>query len=148
MSLLRCLQTCTAAAALYAILGACGAPLPRIGPRVIVRPRPPRAEVTIRSLTGTWAAVWRTPDGLDTLTLSIVQRGDTLSGTLIVQGRGLASDPTRPARLSIVGRFTLEFDQSPDGVVVRGQPDASGDRISASISGLSAHPLVVTLRRR
>jgi len=32
-------------------------------------------------------------------------------------------------------------------VVVHGRPDASGDRISASISGLSVHPVVVTFRR-
>ena len=148
MPLLRCLQTCTAAAALFAILGACGLPAPRLGPRVIVRPRPPRAEVIIRSLTGVWVAVWRTPDALETLTLSTVQSGDALSGTLIVQGRSLASDPARPAQLSILGRFTLELGQSHERVVVRGQPDATCDGISASISGLSAQPVVVTFRRQ
>ena len=148
MPLLRCFQICTAAAALFAILGACGVPVPRAGTRIITRPRPPQAEVTIRSLTGTWVAAWRTPDGLETLALSIVQRGDALSGTLIVQGRGLASDPTRPAQLSIVGRFTLELGQPHEVVVIRGQPDATGDYISASIGGLSAHPVVVTFRRR
>jgi hypothetical protein len=145
---LRCLQTCTAAAALFAVLGACGVPVPHPGSRVIPRPRPPRAEVTIRSLTGTWVAVWRTPEGIETLTLSIVQSGDALSGTLLAQGRGLASDPTSPARLSIIGRFTLELGQPHERVVVRGQPDSTGDRISASISGLSAQPVVVTFRRR
>ena len=145
---LRCLQTCTAAAALFAILGACGLPAPRRGTRVIVRPRPPRAEVTIRSLTGTWVAVWQTPDAAETLTLSMVQSGDALSGTLIVQGRGLASDPTKPAHLSIVGQFALELGQAHERVAIRGRPDATGDRISASISGLSAHPVVVTFRRR
>jgi hypothetical protein len=104
--------------------------------------------VTIRSLTGTWVAVWRTPDGPEPLTLSIVQRGDGLSGTLLVQGRGLASDPTRPAQLSIIGRFTLELGQSHEQAVILGQPDATGDRISASISGLSAHLVVVTFRRQ
>ena len=91
---LRCLQICTAAAALFAILGACGVPATRPpGTRVIVRPRPPRAEVTIRSLTGTWVAVWQTPDAVETLTLSIVQRGDALSGTLVVQGRSVGERP-------------------------------------------------------
>lgn len=150
MFLLRCLQICTAAAALFAILGACGlrgAPT-RLGPRVLPRPRPPHAEVTIRSLTGTWVAVWRTPDGLDTLTLSVVQSGEALSGALFVKGRRLASDPARPAQLSILGRFTLELGQTHEVVVIRGQPDATGDRITASISGLSTNPVVVTFRRQ
>ena len=149
---LRVLQTVTAAAALFAILGACGVrglTLPSPGPpRGIARPRPPQAEVTIRTLTGTWVAVWQTPDGLDTLTLSLVQRGDSVSGTLIVQGRGLASDPMKPAPLSIIGRFRLEVGQSHETVVVAGRPDATGDRISAAISGLSLNPLVLTFRRR
>jgi hypothetical protein len=145
---LRVLQTLTAAAALFAILGACGLPPPGRATRVVVRPRPPRAEVTIRSLTGTWAAVWRTPDGLETLTLSVVQSGDALSGTLSVQGRSLASSPARPAQLDVAGQFALALGQSHERVVVLGRPDATGNRISASISGLSGHPVVVTFQRQ
>jgi hypothetical protein len=145
---LRCFQTLTAAAALFAILGACGLAPTLSNPRPIVRPRPPRSEMTIRSLTGTWVAVWHAPDGVETLTLSMVQSGDALSGTLMVKGRGLASDPARPAQLSTIGRFTLELGQSQERIVVRGQPDATGDHISASISGLSADPAVVRFGRR
>ena len=145
---LRCLQTFTAAAALFAILGACGLSAPSRGTRVIVRPRPPRAEVTIRSLTGTWVAVWQTPDAIQALTLSLVQSGDALVGTLVVQSRALASDPARPAHLDVVGQFALGFGQEQEIVVVRGRPDATGDRISASISGLLAQPVSLTFRRR
>jgi len=137
-----------AAAALFAILGACGLPPPGRPTRVIVRPRPPRAEVTIRSLTGTWVAVWQTPDAVETLTLSIVQSGDTLAGRLIVQGRALASDPARPAHLDAAGQFVLGFGQAHENVIVRGRPDMTGDRISASISGLAAHPAAVVFHRR
>jgi len=145
---LRFLQTCTAAAALFAILGACGLPAPGRGTRVIVRPRPPRAEVTIRSLTGTWVAVWQTPDAGEALTLSLVQSGDALAGTLIAQGRSLASDASQPARLDVAGQFALGFGQAHERLVIRGRPDATGDRISASISGLSAQPAAVTFRRQ
>ena len=148
MSSLRCLQTCTAAAALFAILGACGMPPPGRPTRVIVRPRPPRAEVTIRSLTGTWLAVWQTPDAVETLTLSIVQSGDALAGTLIVQGRALPSDPARPAHLDAAGQFAIRFGQSHENIVVRGRPDVTGDRISVSISGLAAHPVVAVFHRQ
>ena len=69
-------------------------------------------------------------------------------GRLIVQGRALASDPARPAHLDAAGQFALGFGQSHESVVVRGRPDITGDRISASISGLAAHPVVVVFRRR
>jgi hypothetical protein len=104
--------------------------------------------VTIRSLTGTWLAVWQTPDAVETLTLSIVQSGDALAGTLIVQGRGLASDPVRPTHLDAAGQFVIGFGQPNENVVVRGRPDATGDRISVSISGLAAHPVAVVFHRR
>ena len=147
MSLLRCLQTCTAAAALFAALGACGLPPPGRPTRVILRPRPPRAEMTIRSLTGMWVAVWQTPDRVETLTLSLVQSGDTLTGTLVVQGRSLSSDSRRPASLDLAGQFAIEFGQSLENVIVRGRPDATGDRIFTSVSGLSTQPASLTFRR-
>lgn len=147
MPSLRCLQTFTAAAALFAILGACGLAPAVSAPRPIARPRPPRAEVTIRSLTGTWVADRETPDGAETLTLSMVQSGDALAGTLIVQGRALASDPAQPAHLDAAGQFVLGLGHAHE-IVVRGRPDAMGDRISTSISGLSALPVVVTFARQ
>jgi hypothetical protein len=98
---LRGLQTCTAAAALFAVLGARGLPPPGRATRAIVRPRPARTEVIIRSLTGTWVGVWQTPHALEALTLSIVQSGDALAD---VHGQGrTASDPTRPAHLDVAG---------------------------------------------
>ena len=148
MSLLRSLQTLTAAAALFAILGACGLAPARSSPRPIARPHPPRPEVIIRSLTGTWVAVWQTPDGIETLTLAIVQHGDALAGTLTVHGRTLASDPTRPAHLDVNGQFGLGLGQAHEIVGVQGRSDTNGDRISALMTGLSAHPVVVTFRRQ
>jgi hypothetical protein len=144
----RPLQVCTAAAALFAVLGACGLPAPVRRPPVIVRVRPPRTEVTIRSLTGTWVALRPTPDGQDQLTIVLIQRGDTLSGTLVIDGRALASDPAVPARLDVRGGFVLGLGQTNERVVLRGRPDPTSDRIAASISGLSPQPVAVTFRRQ
>ena len=148
MPLLRCLQICTAAGALFAVLGVCGLSPPGRPTRVVVRPRPPRPHMTIRSLTGTWVGVWQTPDGVETLAISIVQSGSALSGTLTLQADTFATDPARPAHVDVNGRFALEFGRSHERVVVRGRPDASGDRIVASVSGLSTDPVPVTFRRR
>jgi hypothetical protein len=146
--LVRCLQTCTTAAALFAILGACGlTPLSR-GPRPRPYPRPPRTEVTIRSLTGTWVAHRATPDGAQFLTLTLVQSGDTLQGRLLVDERALASDPAASAFLATGGQFALRLGRTNETVVVRGRPDASADRISSVISGLWAQPEPVIFHRR
>ena len=75
MTSLRSLQTLTAGAALFAILGACGLAPARSAPRPIVRPHPPRGDLTVRSLTGRWVGVRQTPDAVETLTLSLVQSG-------------------------------------------------------------------------
>jgi hypothetical protein len=143
----RLLQTCTAAAALFAVLGACGLPARGRRARVIARPRPPRAEVTIRSLTGTWVALRQT-DGHAALTIVLIQSGDTLTGTLVVDSRSLASDPAVPARLDSNGRFTIRLGRTHERVVLGGRPDATADRIFASIIGLSAQPVLATFRRR
>ena len=92
--------------------------------RVIVRPRPPRAEVTIRSLTGTWVAVWQTPDAPRGARRFRWSRAEMrCPGRLVVQSRALASDPARPAHLDVVGQFGLGFGQAQEIVVVRGRPD-------------------------
>jgi hypothetical protein len=145
---LRCLQICTAAAALFVILGACGLPPPGRATPPVVRPPPPRPHMTIRSLTGTWLGGWQTPEGVETLTMSIVQSGSALSGTLTTQADTFATDPGRPAHVDVNGRFALEFGRSHERVVVRGRPDASADRIVASVTGLSTDPVPVTFRRR
>ena len=148
MVLLRCFQTCTAAAALFALSGACGLPAPGRTTRVVVRPRPSSPEVRIRSLTGAWVAVWRRPEADEVFTLSMVQSGDAVTGTLVVRGRTLASDPSRPARLDANGQFVLGFGQTHETIDLHGRPDSTGDRVAASISGLAAHPLVLTFRRQ
>ena len=144
----RLLQTCTAAAALFAVLGACGLPAPGRRPWVVVRPRPAPPDVTIRSLTGTWVALRQASDGEDALTIVLVQSGDTLTGTLVIDGKALGSDPSVPARLDSTGRFALEFGRTHERLTLRGRPDATADRISASIIGLSEQPMVATFRRR
>jgi len=144
----RCLQTLTAAAVIFAMLGACGLPPPRHGPRPIPRPRRPGVEITIRSLTGRWEASRPTPDGPEVLELSLVQRGDSLEGILVIGGRTLRTDPVSPARLDAAGLFVLVFGQLPQRLVVRGRPGASGDRISAWVSGVDPQPIPVTFVRR
>jgi hypothetical protein len=143
-----CLQIATAATALFAVLGACGLPPPGGRTRVVVRPRPPRAEVMIRSLTGTWEAARQSSGGDDALTLVLVQSGDTVAGTLSVGGRTFASDPAAPARLDANGRFTIVLGRMHERLVVGGRPDATADRIAASVSGWRAQPVLVTFRRR
>jgi hypothetical protein len=146
MSILRCLQTVTAAAALFAILGACGlTPLSR-GPRV--RPRPPRPEITIRSLTGTWDAVVKRDEGVETLTLTLEQSGDSLTGTLSVDGVARPSDAAWPAHLDMRGQFTLRFGQSHETIWLRGRPDASGDEIAGWITGAARASVMATFIRR
>lgn len=145
--LVRSLQTFTAAAALFAILGACGlTPLSR-GPRVRPHPRPHRTEITIRSLTGTWVATLDTPDGAETLSMSLVQSGNSLAGTLSIGGRMLASDPAQPAFIGNAGEFVLGFGQSHERVVVAARPNAGADRLSASIRRTDSPPVAVTFRR-
>jgi hypothetical protein len=144
----RCLQTFTAAAVVFAILGACGIPPPRRGPRPMPRPRRPSVAITIRSLTGRWEGSRPTSDGTQVLSLSLVQRGDTLEATLLLGDRTLATDPKWPAHLDTDGRFVLVFGQAPPTVVVRGRPDASGDRIRATITGLEPDPMVAEFQRR
>jgi hypothetical protein len=147
MPLLRCLQTCTAAAALFALLGACGLAPPRSA-RVIVRPRPPRTEITIRSLTGVWDASVPTTEGGEPVTMSLAQTGDTLKGSLTIGGRTMRSDPARPANLDLNGAFALGFGQTHERVVVRGRPDATGRRISGRVSGLGPQPVSADFIRR
>jgi len=147
MTSLRYLQTLTAGAALFAILGACGLAPARSARRPIVRPHPPRGDVTIRSLTGMWVAVRQTPDAIETLTLSLVQSGDRLTGTLTVDGQTFVSDPAREALLDLTGQFALEFGRARE-IVVRGRTETTGDRISASINGLAEQAVMVAFRRQ
>jgi hypothetical protein len=135
MPLVRRLQTVTAAAALFAILGACGlTPLSR-GPRARPRPSTPRPEITIRSLTGTWDAVVKHTDGVENLTLTLQQSGDAISGTLSIDGNVHSSDPAWPARLDARGQFTLRLGQTQETIWLRGRPDAGGDDIAGWITG-------------
>jgi hypothetical protein len=146
--LVRCLQTTTAAAALFAVVGGCGlTPLSR-GPRPRPLPRPDRPEVTIRSLTGTWVAVVETATGVETLAMSLVQSGNTLAGTLSIGGRTLVSDPGHPAFLGSVGEFSLGFGRSHERVVVAGRPSQRGDRLSASIRCIDLPPVAAIFNRR
>jgi hypothetical protein len=146
MTVLRYLQTLTAGAALFAILGACGLAPARSAPRPIVRPHPPRGDVTIRSLTGMWVGVRQTPDATETLTLSLVQSGDRLTGSLTRDGQTFTSDPARPAHLGLTGEFALEFGRAHE-IVLQGRAEATGDRISTSIKSLAGQPIVVVFRR-
>jgi hypothetical protein len=146
--LVRCLQACTAGAALFAILGACGLTPLGAGRRPRPHPRPHRAEVLIRSLTGTWAAVQDTPDGAQPLLLSLVQSGDSLTGTLSIGGRTLVSDPAHPAFLGSRGEFTLGFGRSHERVVVAGRPSPRADRLSASIRRDDLPPVAAIFTRR
>jgi hypothetical protein len=146
--LVRCLQIGTAAAALFAVLGACGlTPLSR-GPRIRPHPRPYRAEVTIRSLTGTWEAVLATPDGSATVSMSLVQSGNTLAGTLSIGGRTMASDPSHPAFLGTFGEFVLGFGPARERVVVAARPNTGADRLSATIRRTELPPAAVIFHRR
>jgi hypothetical protein len=143
----RCLQTLTAAAVVFAILGACGLPPPRRGTPVVIRPRRPATGVTIRSLTGDWEAVHGTPAGPVDVRLALVQSGDTLQGTLRVGDRILASDATWPARLDTSGRFVMVFGQSHE-IVGRARLDASGDWFSMAVAGLAEEQLSLIFQRR
>jgi hypothetical protein len=143
----RCLQTLTAAALVFAILGACGLPPPRRGPRPIPRPRRPGVEITIRSLTGRWEASRTTTDGRQRLELSLVQRGDTLEGTLLIESRTLLS-ANASARLDAAGQFVLVFGQLPQRLFVRGRPDATGDRIPVLIDGLDPQQISIVFQRK
>ena len=146
--LVRLSQTVAAGAVVFAILGGCGfAPPSRRGP-VVIRPRPPGPEVTIRSLTGEWEAVQPTASGPRMIGLSLVQRGDTVRATLAIDGRTLSDDPSRPARLDARGQFVLVFGQSTEVIVVRGRPDASEDWIAATLTGLDSEPLPTVFQRR
>jgi hypothetical protein len=144
----RCLQTVTAAAALFAILGACGlTPLSR-GPRVRARPPAPRPDITIRSLTGTWDAVVQGPDGQEILSLTLLQSGDTISGTLTVDGVAHRSDAGLPSHLDVRGHFTLGFGQSQEKLWLRARPDARGDQIAGWITGARRASVMATFVRR
>jgi hypothetical protein len=146
--LVRCLQTTTAAAALFAVLGACGlTPLSR-GPRPRPHPRPDRHEVTIRSLTGSWVAVLDTPDVAEALSMSLVQSGNSLAGTLSIGGRVLVSDPAHPALLGSAGEFSLGFGRSHERVVVAGRPTAQADRLTATIRRIDLPPVAAIFTRR
>jgi hypothetical protein len=145
MPLLRCFQTCTAAAALFALLGACGLAPPR-SQRVIVRPRPPRTEITIRSLTGVWDATINTPEGRTPLTLSVVQSGDALTAQLTFRERSWDSRPAPPARIDDSGGFVLVFGPSPE-IVLRGRASDNGVHIGARVEGLELRPAVVDFFR-
>jgi hypothetical protein len=146
--LVRCFQTGTAAAALFALLGACGFPAPARRTRIVILPRPPAATVTIRSLTGTWEGVATTPAGEDILVLVLRQTADTVAGTLTLRDRTLASRPGFPARLDSNGLFTLVLGQSHERVIVRGRPDATGSTMSASVAGIAPQSLRLRLHRR
>jgi hypothetical protein len=148
MSVLRCLQTVTAAAALFAVLGACGLAPARTMPRPISRPHPPGAEVTVRSLTGTWACVVQTPDGPRAVAASLVQHGDVLTGTLTIDGRTFPGNRVVSGRLGGSGHFRLVFGQSPETVDVHGVPDSTSDRITAWVTGVAPQPVHVTFVRQ
>lgn len=148
----RTLQTCTAAAALFAVLGACGltplsrGPRPRPSPRPL--PEPHRPEVTIRSLTGTWVAVLETREGAETLSMSLVQSGNSLAGALSFGGVTLVSDPAQPAFLGTFGEFTLGFGRSHERVVVAGRPSAKADQLTATLRRMDLPQTAVIFRRR
>ncbi len=145
--LVRSLQAVAAAAALFAMIGACGiTPLSR-GARPRRYPRPNRAAVTIRSLTGVWVAVWRIEGRERTVTLSLVQSGNTLAGTIDVGDLALVSDPMQPAFLATTGQFVMGFGRSDERVIVEARPDASGDILLAFVRGLAPQPIPLTFAR-
>lgn len=144
--LIRCLQTLTAAAVVFAILGACGIAPPRRGP-VVLRPRRPGPDVTIRSLTGEWEAVHGTAAGPRLIRMTLLQSGDSLRGSLAIGSRTLPSDPASPAQIDASGRFSIVFGQSQE-MVGRGRVDASGDWFSLEITGLEAQPISLIFQRR
>jgi hypothetical protein len=144
----QCFQTLTAAAVVFAILGACGLPPPRRGPRPIPRPRRPGPEVTVRSLTGRWEAVRATPAGPQIVGLSLVQHGDTVRATLAIGDRTMSNDPRHPAHLDARGQFILVFWQLPETIAIRGRPDASGKWIAATINGLDPQPVRTVFQRK
>jgi hypothetical protein len=144
----RCFQTLAVAAALFALLGACGlTPLSR-GPRVRARPPALRPGITIRSLTGTWDAVVKRADGVETLVLTLRQSGNTVSGTLSIDDVAHPIDAGWPAEIDARGQFTLRFGQSQETIWLRGRPDAGGDEIAGWITGATRVSVMATFVRQ
>jgi hypothetical protein len=84
--------------------------------------------------------------GQETVTLALVQSGNTLSGTLMTGSRSLHSDRAAPADLGTAGEFRIALGHSAE-VMVDGRPDASGERLIASVHGLETHPVTLIFTR-
>jgi hypothetical protein len=146
MAVVRSLQTCTVAAALFALLGACGLVPP--GPaRPVQRPRRPGSAATIRGLTGTWEATIRIADGRMPLVLTVLQSGDALTGELAFPDRPWPSRAAPAVHIDATGRVVLVFGPSPQ-IVLRGRAAHDAAYISAWVEGLGRQPALIDFFRR
>jgi hypothetical protein len=138
--LLRLLQTLTAGAALFALLGACGIP---INPRQ--RPRHPAARPVIVRLSGTWDAVAAGEESLRPLRMTLRHAGASVVGVLHLADRDLETE--RPGRIDPGGHFRLIFGRPPDSVRVDLRIEARGARLAGTIEEGGRREPVLFLRR-
>jgi hypothetical protein len=139
-SLLRFLQTLTAGAAVFALLGACGIPINH--PQ---RPRYQRVRPIIVRLSGTWDAVPVGEDSFRPLRLTLRHTGASVEGVLHLADRDV---PTEwPGRIDPGGQFTLAFGRPPERIRIALQIEARGRRLGGTLVDPRGREPVLFLRR-
>lgn len=139
-SLLRILQTLTAGAAVFALLGACGIPINH--PQ---RPRYQRVRPIIIRLTGTWEAVPAGEESFRPLRMTLRQTGTSVEGVLHRPEGDLATE--WPGRIDATGHFALVFGRPPDKVRVDLQIEARGSRLGGTLLDDAGREPVLFMRR-
>ena len=137
---LRLLQTLTAGAAVFALLGACGIPINH--PQ---RPRYQRVRPAILRVSGSWDAVPAGDDSFRPLRMTLRQAGASIDGVLHLPDRDLATE--WPGRIDPGGRVRLVFGRPPDYVRIDLRIEARGRRLAGTlIDGHRRHWVVFERR--
>ena len=139
-NLLRVLQTLTAGAAIFALLGACGIPINH--PQ---RPPPHRIRPIIIRLSGIWDAVPVSEESYRPLRMTLRHAGASVEGVLHLPDRDLATE--WPARIDAGGRFILEFGRPPDQTWIALRIEARGRRLGGTLIGPAGREPVLFLQR-